>query len=83
MVVKTDIELHLLETTVKLVPGGLLSDSDLVAQVPNVNNIEASMMLDRFYSVVVAKIYFLESKSNNLGDIHVVPGNIYIPRYYH
>ena len=83
MVVKTDIELHFLETIVKLVPSGLLSYSDLVAQVPNVNNIEASMMLDRFYSVVVAKIYFLQSKSNILGDIHVVLGNIYIPRYYH
>ncbi|PWA71996.1 O-methyltransferase COMT-type, S-adenosyl-L-methionine-dependent methyltransferase [Artemisia annua] len=83
MFVKTAIELHLLKTTVKLVPGGLLSDSDLVAQVPNVNNHEASMMLDRFYTVVVDKIYFLQPKSNILGDIHAVLRNIYIPRYYH
>ncbi|KAM0043342.1 Caffeic acid 3-O-methyltransferase [Helianthus debilis subsp. tardiflorus] len=48
MVLKTAIELDLLETIAKAGPGGSLSSSELVAQLPKVvNNPEAPVMVDR------------------------------------
>ncbi|GKC00887.1 caffeic acid 3-O-methyltransferase [Tanacetum coccineum] len=54
MVVKTAIELDLLETIAKAGPGGLLSASELVAQLPNVSNPEAPVMLDRICSLLAS-----------------------------
>nr|WJH18563.1 O-methyltransferase COMT1 [Artemisia annua] len=54
MVVKTAIELDLLETIAKAGPGGLLSASELVAQLPNVKNPEAPVMLDRICSLLAS-----------------------------
>ncbi|KAM0043337.1 putative caffeate O-methyltransferase [Helianthus debilis subsp. tardiflorus] len=47
MVLKTAIELDLLETIAKAGPGCSLSSSELVAQLPKVNNPEAPVMVDR------------------------------------
>ncbi|GJU43593.1 reverse transcriptase domain-containing protein [Tanacetum coccineum] len=51
MVVKTAIELDLLETIAKAGPGGLLSASEIVAQLPNVSNPEAPVVFDGVVSI--------------------------------
>ncbi|GKB02104.1 caffeic acid 3-O-methyltransferase, partial [Tanacetum coccineum] len=53
MVMKTEIELDLLDIIAKADPGSSLSASKLVAQVPKVNNPEASVVLDRI-SILLA-----------------------------
>ncbi|GKD68403.1 caffeic acid 3-O-methyltransferase [Tanacetum coccineum] len=53
-VVKTAIELDLLESIAKAGPGGLLSASELVAQLLNVSNPEAPVMLDRICSLLAS-----------------------------
>ncbi|KAK1432749.1 hypothetical protein QVD17_09648 [Tagetes erecta] len=54
MVLKTAIELDLLENIAKAGPDGLLSSSELVAQLPNVNNPDAHVMIDRICSLLAS-----------------------------
>jgi hypothetical protein len=54
MVLKTAIELDLLETIAKAGPGGSLSSSELVAKLPKVNNPEAPVMIDRICSLLAS-----------------------------
>lgn len=54
MVLKTAIELNLLETIAKAGPGASLSSSDLASQLPNANNPEAPAMLDRICSLLAS-----------------------------
>ncbi|KAK9063122.1 hypothetical protein SSX86_016992 [Deinandra increscens subsp. villosa] len=54
MVLKTAIELDLLETIAKAGPEGLLSCSELVAQLPKVNNPDAPVMIDRICSLLAS-----------------------------
>ncbi|KAI3732269.1 hypothetical protein L1987_63473 [Smallanthus sonchifolius] len=54
MVLKTAIELDLLETIAKAGPDGVLSASELVAQLPKVNNPEAPVMVDRICSLLAS-----------------------------
>ncbi|KAI7739712.1 hypothetical protein M8C21_011836 [Ambrosia artemisiifolia] len=54
MVLKTAIDLDLLETIAKVGPDGLLSSSELVAQLPKVNNPEAPVMVDRICSLLAS-----------------------------
>lgn len=54
MVLKTAIELDVLETIAKAGPGGSISSSELVSQLPKVNNPEAPVMLDRICSLLAS-----------------------------
>nr|QQH14895.1 caffeic acid 3-O-methyltransferase isoform 6 [Cirsium japonicum] len=54
MTLKTAIELDLLETIAKAGPGASLSSSEIAAQLPEVNNPEAPVMLDRICSLLAS-----------------------------
>ena len=54
MVLKTAIELDLLETIAKAGPGCSVSAAQLAAQLPEVNNPEAPVMLDRICSLLAS-----------------------------
>ncbi|XP_014504198.2 caffeic acid 3-O-methyltransferase [Vigna radiata var. radiata] len=71
MVLKSAIELGILETIAKAGPGAHLSPSEIAAQIPNIKNPNAPAMLDRMFRLLASyNILKLRFPDGNMSERH-------------